>query len=125
MTQPLQITPRGKMVAGALLGVGGGVGGFVKGMTHSEPAQAAVLDETRTQAYRQAQSAVKAGQGDTPTRAGSLWDVVMKKGPTPNQTIDVAHQRQQQMDEEFRQPGKPSFSEQRMLNDMSRAKGGM
>lgn len=119
-----QITPRGqKIMADTLLGVGGGVGGFVKGMTHSPPAQAAVVDETQTRAYQQAQAAVQAGQGDTPTRSGSLWHALMKTGSTPNQTIDAAHQRQQAMDEALRQPGKPAFSEQRKLNDMRKAKG--
>lgn len=120
---PDQFTPRGKALIGSIVGVGAGPVGFVKGMTHSEPAQAAVLDETQTNEYRQAQAAVRAGQGDKPTRAGSLWQTLMKTGPMPNQTIDAAHQRQQVTDEAFRQPGKPAFSEQRMLNDMQRAKG--
>lgn len=106
------------------LGVGTGVAGFVKGMTYSEPAYAPVIDETQTQEYRNAQAAVRAGQGDSPTRSGTLWQSVMKSGPTPNQQMEEAHQRQAQTDEAFRQPGQPSFSEQRKLNDMQRAKGG-
>ena len=119
-----KVAPLGKDALGDALGVGTGVGGVIKGMTHSDPAFAPVLDETKTQGYQKAQAAARAGQGDTPTRSGSLWEVLMKSGPTPNQTIEAAHQRQQQTDERFRQPGQPSFSEQRMLNAMQRAKGG-
>lgn len=119
------LTPIGKGLLGDALGVGTGIGGFVKGMAYSAPAQAQVLDETQTQEYRAAQAAVKAGQGDAPTRSGSLWQSLIKAGPTPNQTIEAAHQRQQMMDETYRQPGKPSFSEQRMLTAMRKAKGAL
>lgn len=111
-------------VLGDVLGVGAGVSGLVKGMTHSDPAHSVVTDETQTRAYRQAQSAAQAGLGHTPTRSGSLWDAIFKTGPTPHQTLQDAHQRQAVMDEAFRQPGKPSFSEARMLHDIYQAQGG-
>lgn len=94
-------------VLGDVLGVGAGAAGFVRGMTHSAPAQAAVTDETRTRAYRDAQAAVRAGRGDAPTRGDTLWGALTKTGPTPNETLKAADQRQAAFDKKYRSGGPP------------------
>ena len=116
-----QVTPRGKWLLGQALGVGTGVGGFVKGMTHAEPAHANVMDQTQTQEYRKAQSAIQAGQGDSPTRSGSLWQALSKTGPTPRETAAGMEQEQQRFEADLRKinPGATVPSEQRMLREMN------
>lgn len=109
-------------VANAAMDIGTGPAGIARGMMRASPAQAAVLDETKTAEYQQAQAAIQRGQGDQPTRGDTLWEALTHSGPTPKQTVQAAHQRQAQLDEALRRPGQPSVSEQRKLNDMNQFK---
>jgi hypothetical protein len=77
------------------------------------------MDETRTRAYQGALARQRQGQGDLPTRSGSLWQALTRTGPTANQTLQAAQQRQAVFDEQTRQPGRPSVTEERMLLDMN------
>ena len=116
----------GEQLGGMALDLGKGTMGIAKAMTRSDPAQAAVLDPTQTRAWRDAQAQIRAGQGDDPTRSGSLWQFINKSGPTPNQTrqtmIDNQASRQQAVDAASRQqfPGKPTPTEQRVLAEANR-----
>ncbi len=116
-------TPINKAIdaaANAALSLGAGPAGLARGMLRSDPAHAGVLDETKTAEYQQAQEAIRQGQGNQPARGDTLWQLLTHSGPTPQQTVQAAHQRQAQIDETWRQPGQPSISEQRKLNDMNR-----
>lgn len=89
-------------------GVGTGAMGFVKGMTHSDPAQAQVLDVTGTNEYRDAQNMAR--QGIKP-----LF------GEDPEQTIKRLEAQQAVFDEQYRQmTGAASPTEQRILRDTNR-----
>lgn len=82
----------------------------VKAALHSEPAYASVVDETRSPDYLKAQADIKAGKGDVPGPADSLWGALKYKvgladnpgGPTPNQVVQQAEQRQSAYDAEAR-----------------------
>lgn len=90
------------------LGIGAGFGGFVKGMTHSDPARAPVLDVTQTREYRTAQEMAR--QGLKP-----LF------GEDPNITLQRLEQEQANFDEQYRRmTNAPSPTEQRMLRDANR-----
>jgi hypothetical protein len=93
---------------GQVFGVGTGVGGFVKGMTHSEPAQAQVLDVTQTREYRDAQAAAKQG-------------LIPLFGEDPKNTISRLESEQAAFDEKYRQmTGASSPTEQRILQETNR-----
>ncbi len=105
------------------LGLGGSpVTAAVGGMTYSTPAAAPVLDATQTAEYRKAQAAIAAGRGDDPTRSGSLWQSMLKTGPSARQTAAGMEQQQQAFEADLRQrqPQIPLPSEQRILRETNR-----
>lgn len=93
---------------GEAFGIGTGVGGFVKGMVHSDPAQARVLDVTQTREYRDAQSAAQQG-------------LIPLFGENPKDALKRMEGEQAQFDEEYRQmTGASSPTEQRILRETNR-----
>ncbi len=67
------------------LGVGPGLVGFAKGMTHSDPAQAAVMDVTLTREYQDALKGSRGAGGNTPTPGLLGMTAGPWAGETPNE----------------------------------------
>lgn len=98
------------------MGMGTGVLGLAKGMTHSDPAQAAVMDVTRTREYQDALRGSRGAGGNTPTPGLLGMTAGPWAGETPNETLARLYQQQAQNDEMVRRAtGGPSPTENRML----------
>jgi hypothetical protein len=98
----------GKDLLGEAIGVGTGIGGFVKGMTHSEPAQAQVLDVTMTNEYRNAQDMARKG---------------MKPlfGEDPKETLKRLETQQAAFDNQYHQmTGATPPTDRRILRETNR-----